>query len=332
MTTNETNEPVVEPTITLEQRAAPAGIPGEERATAGRRWSARMFDLWLYAILLGFAGGFAGLIGDAGQPIPSKVWWILSAPIAMVVEAGVYAVFGTTFGRWVFCTRVLDGNGGTISSAVYCKRNLRLFLEGMAIGSPIVWIVAWLVQRQRVAHGKETTYDAALGLTVRQRRQSIFKQLVGIVFVIFVVWIGMKGKDAEKIQGYYSESASIEYLQRESKESPYACEALGLRYLNGLHVERNLPRAEKLFRSAARHGIDTSWWNLALAISGQPGREADVEKPLRMAAEKGVPQAQYAYGVLLSEDASRHDEAREWIRKAAAQGLVEAKTVLESWQ
>ena len=297
-----------------------------ERASAGRRWSARVFDLLCLDLASFVALAYFGL--------PDELSVFLVTPLALALEGCVYAIFGTTFGRWVFATRVIDRFGKKIPPSVYFKRNLHLLFGGMWLGLPFICILPWLYQWYRVSHGKETTYDERLGLAVRQGKQSMFKFVVAIVFWISMAFLrgGLRervDKHADEAT-YYSPETSISYLESESAGSPHASNALGIRYATGNGVERNLARAEECFRSAAERGVEAAWLNLAWMLCEQPERRADAEEPLRIASAKGNADAQYFYAVYLSEDETRRAESLEWLRRAAAQGHDEATKALEA--
>lgn len=181
--------------------------PGEERATASRRWGARIFDIWFFGPIAFVAQfGFVLLLGKLMARLPdmpelpewgdavvgyavATIVWVLFFAVCLALESLTYAIFKGTFGRWVFSTLVRDKDGKKVSRKVYWKRTLRVFVTGIFFGLPVLGWIAWIVQAIRVRLGKETTYDQALGLTSRQYKQSKVKFVVAI---LFIGWIGLQ--------------------------------------------------------------------------------------------------------------------------------------------
>ena len=293
----------------------PSNTEGQ-RAGAGRRFSARLFDIWLCEIILGIViellGGGAWLANT-----PTLGIGFILLPFALLMEVIVYAGIGSTFGRWCFSTTVRNPDGTKISAGKYAKRTFRLYFSGLLIGFPLLSAIAMLVQEIRVSRGKETSYDHAMGLHVTQSRQGFLKAVVTILFLILCLCLTIMGQSQGPVP---SPPRGIELNE------------LGLRYLYGDGVERNLAEAEKKFQAAGREGLPIAWYNLAVTLAQTPGREKEVGQALLKAACAGVPDAQYEYGCYLANsDLSRIGEAVDWVRKAARAGHERAKRDIAAW-
>jgi len=109
-----------------------------------------------------------------------------------------------------------------------------------------------------------------------------------------------------------------------------ACE-LGLAYLNGVGVARDVDAARKWIAQAAERGVTLAQYTFGVMLSGAIGGERDQESAVRWwrkAADAGFAQAQYNLGEAYSRGAGIARDAQmaaEWMRKAAQQGLTEAE-------
>lgn len=160
-------------------------------ATPGRRWSARIFDLWLAYLLFGFVQGLV----FPNLAIPPVLDILVSIPLALCLEALQYALFGGTFGKWSFAVKVLDAKGAKIGAAEYARRLPGIWAAGLAFGIPVVCLIPQIVQRSRLQKGKPASYDEKSGRIVVQYKQGFFQGLVCILFVLVLValyfWNGL---------------------------------------------------------------------------------------------------------------------------------------------
>ncbi|MBW0145266.1 SPOR domain-containing protein [Sphingomicrobium clamense] len=105
---------------------------------------------------------------------------------------------------------------------------------------------------------------------------------------------------------------------------------LGQAYRLGRGVDRDLARAQSLFRSAAAAGHLEAQAVLGLMLFNDGNREEALGY-LKQAAERGEPRALLVYGTALynGDDIARDPvRAYAFVSRAAAQGLAPAKTTL----
>lgn len=166
---------------------------GMETASPGRRWSARLFDLWLGIFVCGIVSGFLGLT------IPDNVFLqvLIYMPFALLLEALEYLCFGGTFGKWVFSVKVLDAHGVKVSSGEYGKRLLHVWLSGMGLGIPLVMLIAGIIQYNRLKKGKAASYDEKAGRIVVQYKQGFVKWLVCLLFLLAILALNAIGNSME---------------------------------------------------------------------------------------------------------------------------------------
>lgn len=170
-------------------------LEGVETASPWRRWSARLFDLWMGL----FAGGFLLGVFGLSAAIPNNVVlaFLVFTPFALCLEALEYWAFGGTFGKWVFSVKVLDSNGSKLGGAEYGKRLLPVWISGLGLGIPFVIMVMEIIQYNRLKKGKSASYDEKAGRAVVQYKQGFVKGLVCVLFILAWLALNAMGKAME---------------------------------------------------------------------------------------------------------------------------------------
>lgn len=135
-----------------------------------RRLGARTLDMILFVFAASTAvSAVRDYFWPGGWPDWSHMelaFAIAILPTALLLEAAVFEVFGTTPGKWAFALRIRDGDGHDISSKTYFRRLIRLWWAGMGCGIPYLGIFAATFQTLRFAGRGWTSYDQAMGLAV----------------------------------------------------------------------------------------------------------------------------------------------------------------------
>lgn len=165
-----------------------------EASAAGpwRRWAARILDLALgeivvMAIMDDIFSYFN--MDDALIGLNQAVASIIVLPFLLLLEAIIFELFGTTFGKWAFSLNVRDLNGNDASSMAYLKRLVRLWVSGLGLGIPVVNLFAYIGQYRRISSGKQATYDESLGLRVDKGRIHPLRWLVVVPVMLLAVVI-----------------------------------------------------------------------------------------------------------------------------------------------
>lgn len=142
---------------------------GEIAGTVRRLW-ARALDMIAFVFAASSAvaavRGYFGLGDWLDWHQTNFAFAIAILPTALLLEAAVFEVFGTTPGKWAFALRIRDGMGRPISSKTYCRRLFRLWWAGMGCGIPYAAPFFATFQTLRFEARGRTSYDQAMGLDV----------------------------------------------------------------------------------------------------------------------------------------------------------------------
>lgn len=126
--------------------------------------------------------------------------------------------------------------------------------------------------------------------------------------------------DSEKATGAALCAQSYAAVHARSSADPLAQSHLGLLYLLGIHVEKDLLEAEKWLLMAARKGEPYSQNMLGVIYAYREENYLKAAKWFRFAAERGFHWSQYHLGQLLYDHLGDYTEGIRFIRLSAEQG------------
>lgn len=129
-----------EPASAISSAATGEAVP----VFAGRwpRFWARMSDLWIETTLLGALVGYAMTpemhSAVFGSPGADQWFGLVILPFAMILNAGIVAVFGNSIGKAVAGIRVGDIRAEAVPFSVLVHRNAGVWWYGLAAGFPLI--------------------------------------------------------------------------------------------------------------------------------------------------------------------------------------------------
>ncbi len=149
------------------------------------RWAARTFDFsvctFTAALVIAF---FLISIGCETGHVSEVGWMILAIPTGLTLDALCYYFFGWTLGKWLFAVKVRHEDGGRLIFSEYLKRNFGVFIQGFGLSIPIVWLVAEIIQYNRLRDGKPASYDEGKNIKIVRAKHSAVRTFFGIVALV----------------------------------------------------------------------------------------------------------------------------------------------------
>lgn len=177
-------------------------------ATHWPRFFARFFDLWWEGLTVWFVffigvllslypDGFFDWLRESGS---AELLAILSVPVALVLDALVYRLFGNTPGKAWLGLRVRTQDGKGLSFAHYIGRNLSVWARGLALGIPLLNLYTMAKQALRLTKGKPASYDEGTNDSVCARRVGLVRRIsFGFGFVgLLVIALILRGVEASQ--------------------------------------------------------------------------------------------------------------------------------------
>ena len=185
------------PDLACEAENKQAIPPPPPLAGRWRRWAARMLDFTLESIFVGVVvvivaelGGFS--LNVSSNLIPSTgsefFFDILICFFAFLLDSLIYAIFGNTLGKWLFGVKaVMQLDKSSLTGFYYLTRNMYIYAFVFCFGAPVIKLITFAYQQQRVYEGKPTTYDEKLQVMSITHNTSRFKTFLGILLWIVTV-------------------------------------------------------------------------------------------------------------------------------------------------
>ncbi len=155
----------------------------ESRLAWARLW-ARYIDLTLYAFLIAIA---------AGLLIPGIATWNRSVvglalfPPALLVDAVVIGVFGTSIGKFIAGVKVVSGSGTSPDVPTCIRRSLNIYLV-FGCGIPIVALPLLIYEYLDLRRSGSTWWDRSAGTRVESAGSTPVRTInAALVYVALVV-------------------------------------------------------------------------------------------------------------------------------------------------
>ena len=180
-----------------------------ERAKSGRtseprpwhRLAARMFDYSIWGLMLALLLSQLRALGVIGDGLAYWLMHPLLAPIVvtatwMPIEALLITAVGTTPGKWLFGIylqfSISDAYARRNTSAQLMrgmKRALRVWIEGVACGFPLLAPVLVAVTYEKLAENQETDWDFAEDCLVTHGPAGVVNTVTGVCGLASMMWL-----------------------------------------------------------------------------------------------------------------------------------------------
>src|SRR6476620_9085808 len=180
-----------------------------ERAKSGRtsearpwhRLAARMFDYSIWGLVLALLLSQLRALGIVGDGLAYWLMHPLLAPIVvtatwMPIEALLITAVGTTPGKWLFGIylqfSISDAYARRNTSAQLMrgmKRALRVWVEGVACGFPLLAPVLVAVTYEKLAEKQETDWDFAEDCLVTHGPAGVINTVTGVCGLASMMWL-----------------------------------------------------------------------------------------------------------------------------------------------
>ena len=186
---------------------APAAAGEESDVRPWARLGAKLIDLGLFLIpfmILMFGVGLVIGIVLAGSPntlealISPGFWsgliwtvlgivvWSLTYP---AVEALIISLSGTTPGKWLLGISVTRTDGGRLSFGRAYFRSFRAAAEGLALGIPLLQLIAMLMAFNKLNSEGSVSWDRMEGVAYQTGPVGVVRGTIGALLAV-ASWVG----------------------------------------------------------------------------------------------------------------------------------------------
>lgn len=176
----------------------PQGFEGAETDSGAfvinpwARFTARLVDWSIWGVLLCILlilSGESRLIRVLDWP-PAVLGWITAASW-IPIEAFLLSRWGTTPGKRLFRISVYNMDGSKLSFTDALLRSAEVFVDGCALGIPLVYLITFYRAYSHLKTHKITTWDQALTVAVRQKPVGVARILVALAIIYGLAFWGI---------------------------------------------------------------------------------------------------------------------------------------------
>jgi len=157
-------------------------------ASAGpwRRFFARAFDLHWESLIVAAVALWLVPVRFWASPYAIVAIIFATLPLALVLDALVFAVFGATPGKALLGLKVVGLHAEPLKAPGYLARNAALWIEGLGLGVPVLTLITLYVALRKVRRKQSTAWDRAKGSRVLQQpKPAIF------TLIFLIIWIAV---------------------------------------------------------------------------------------------------------------------------------------------
>lgn len=173
--------------------AAPPDSEGKENnelpPSIWIRFLARTIDLFVAGFIAGFV--ISLFANEFAQKTNAVIFGILIFPPGLIIDSAIYYTFGNTPGKALLGIHVADRNGSSPGFLLYTKRNFLLWLYGLALGIPLINLIASLAQANKIRKLGITTYDEKCGTHVHGERVGVLRVAFALLITVAIIIFGV---------------------------------------------------------------------------------------------------------------------------------------------
>jgi len=153
-----------------------------------RRFFAKTIDYSFLMMGLGFISGIVlAAVNPAWLPVSLVQTLIFSAVVfvaSLVIEGMLIALFGTTLGKALFRTGVVNEAGEKLGITKAVARSLYCGVAGLGAGIPFVSLIAYIMGYMKLESDGVTIWDKHIGAYVVHEKMTRLNWVLGISFFV----------------------------------------------------------------------------------------------------------------------------------------------------
>jgi len=196
--------------------------PSLPAAGAWRRLFARLFDMWWEILSIAIVSIFVmavlsgAFLAWAVSPGGAQVLALVFIPLAFILDAALLSRFGATPGKAMLGLRVQTLDGERLSWGQATRRNLALWLAGLALTIPLLSVLTMGRQGWRVARGRAASYDEGRYQVLAQPLGWTRRLAFAALALALLLVLGVLGRGEQPQRGARIASAPISWTNPET--------------------------------------------------------------------------------------------------------------------
>jgi uncharacterized RDD family membrane protein YckC len=185
------------PLPVFERIVPPAAVPWSPTLHPWRRFFARIFDSWLFALV--FFSILGVIFPELFQTTQSQATTHGQDYAYSILGLGAYAVFeticlntfGVTFGKFLYRIHIEIKELNQIPFSIALKRSLAVWFRGLALGIPLLNIITFTVAYRTLLKEGQTSWDHDFGCLISHQHISVPRWIIIAVawLLLLSVWV-----------------------------------------------------------------------------------------------------------------------------------------------
>ncbi len=151
------------------------------------RYFARIVDVFLFSILVGF---MLGMFAPSVLVIPSALLGMIILFVWIFQESILLTNCGTTLGKWLFKIKVRNSNGQKLTFSEALNRSFSVWIKGMGAGVPILSLITLLTSRSKLKRDAITAWDEEGGFVVTHGKIGALRSVAIVVLLLSYFTVG----------------------------------------------------------------------------------------------------------------------------------------------
>ena len=192
--------PLISPSVdrspddSIENQSGPNSLSAPP-ATPWPRFFARILDIWIEALPAGFVVGFVLYAIDA--QMADKLFsnaasaGIVVLPFVMVIDGLLVGLAGNSIGKAILGVKILPNGDQRFSVGPAIKRNMEVWVKGLAIGLPIVNLFTMSAAYKKLNSGEKLNWDKDSNVRVVRIGSEPWRYVVFSVLFAALLWLNV---------------------------------------------------------------------------------------------------------------------------------------------
>jgi hypothetical protein len=169
-------------------------VTNDDKPHPWRRYFARMLDLWIVAVTLGFCIGL--IAPEFLDETPDMVFGIIASLVVLPYEAYLLSTWDRTIGKWLLGISVTKNNGKSLSVEEGFKRGWLVFYRGMGLAIPFVSLFTLIHQYGVLTKKGITTWDRDMECKVSYEKLQPLRVIIALGLVVGFIFLIALGAEA----------------------------------------------------------------------------------------------------------------------------------------
>ncbi|WLD93091.1 RDD family protein [Alkalihalobacillus sp. AL-G] len=151
------------------------------------RYLAKTFDMSICVFIVGL---FLGIFTPAFLESASTfLLAFITIFLTLVIDTIFLSTWGTTPGRWLLKTYVLDNEGNKLTLPIAYKRSLSIWIRGFGLGIVVISFFTQIISYTNLTSTRTTPWDSNNDLVVLHDKIGVVRGVIAMILLLLILYI-----------------------------------------------------------------------------------------------------------------------------------------------